>query len=203
MRALQFVFVSRAKSLLLLSPARARPVRELLSECSSARSLETSRYSTAGTSIWRSMRSSRGPEIRWRYRCTCTGTAAAFALQIAEISAGQGFIAATSMNSRWEGQTAGRARDRDSSVFERLAHDFERGAFEFRQLIEKQHAVVREADFARGGERAAAEQADVADGVMRRTKRPRRDKRFLAVEQVQRCCGSWWSRSLPRATSAG
>ena len=50
----------------------------------------------------------------------------------------------------------GGARDRHSPIFERLAHHFESGAFELRQLVEKKDAVMREADLAgRGRGRAA------------------------------------------------
>ena len=43
---------------------------------------------------------------------------------------------------------------------------------------------MREADFARIWKCAAAEQTNVADGVMRRPERSRRDKRFFSVEQT-------------------
>ena len=58
-------------------------------------------------------------------------------------------------------------------VFERLAHYFQCRAFELGQFVEKQHAVVSEAYFAGIWKRAAAEQTDVADRVMRSAKRPR------------------------------
>ena len=65
MRALQVVFLSERKRACCRS--RAWPTRaRIASECSSARSLEMSRYSTEGTSMCRSMRSRSGPEMRWR-----------------------------------------------------------------------------------------------------------------------------------------
>ena len=64
------------------------------------------------------------------------------------------------------------------AVFERLAEHFERGAVELRQLIEKQHAVVGEADFAGRGRGAAAHEAGVRDRVMRRAKRPAGQQRL-------------------------
>src|SRR5439155_2817073 len=82
-----------------------------------------------------------------------------------------------------KGEAAGCARDRYFSVLERLTHYFQSGSFELRQLIEKKDAIVGKAHFTRSRERSAAEQADVADGVMRRAKRPPRDKRFFAVEK--------------------
>src|SRR5690606_8241456 len=72
---------------------------------------------------------------------------------------------------RGAGESAG---DRHRAVFEGLAHDFERAAIELRQFIEKQHAVVRHADFAGGRYAAAADQSRVADRMMRRTVGTRR-----------------------------
>ena len=69
-----------------------------------------------------------------------------------------------------------RARDRHAAVFERLAHHFEHVALKFRQLVEKNDAVVAERNFSGPRHRAAADQARVADGVVRRTKRPRADQ---------------------------
>lgn len=41
------------------------------------------------------------------------------------------------------------AADGDLPVFERLAHGFEGSSREFGQLVEKEHSVVGQADFAR------------------------------------------------------
>ena len=41
------------------------------------------------------------------------------------------------------------ARDADVTGFERLAQHFQHLAIEFRQLVEKQHAVMRQRNFAR------------------------------------------------------
>ena len=49
----------------------------------------------------------------------------------------------------WECQTAVRAADGDGLVFHRLAHHFQHVAVELRQLVEEQHAAMRQADFAR------------------------------------------------------
>ena len=63
------------------------------------------------------------------------------------------------------------AHDADEAVLERLAHGLERGAVVFRQLVEEEHAVVREADLAGLGFAAAADESDRADRVMRRAER--------------------------------
>ena len=83
-------------------------------------------------------------------------TAAAFAFEIAEISARARIHCRDQHEFARESQTSGCARDRHFSVFQWLAHHFERGAFEFRQLIEKKNAVIRQAHFARRRERSAA-----------------------------------------------
>jgi hypothetical protein len=80
-----------------------------------------------------------------------------------------------------ERYAAGGTRDRDFAIFEWLTHDFERGAFELRKLVEKQDAVMGEAHFARRGNSGTAEQADIGDGVMRRPEWPRGNEGLIAV----------------------
>ena len=70
-----------------------------------------------------------------------------------------------------EGKRAAGARNGDDVFFQRLAHHLQRSAVEFRQLIQEQHAVVRQADLARARIAAAADQPGVADGVMRAAER--------------------------------
>ena len=65
------------------------------------------------------------------------------------------------------------AGDRDVAVLQRLPQHLEHVALELRQLIEEEHAVVRQAHLARPGDLAAADQARVGDGVVRRAERPR------------------------------
>ena len=48
------------------------------------------------------------------------------------------------------------SRNSDYAVFQRLVHDFEHIAVELWQLIEKEHAVVSQANFARHGITAAS-----------------------------------------------
>ena len=64
------------------------------------------------------------------------------------------------------------ARDRDLAGLERLAQRVERLRLEFRQLVEEQHAVMGERDFARPRVQAAADQRRHAGGVMRCAERP-------------------------------
>ncbi len=67
---------------------------------------------------------------------------------------------------------AGRARDGDAAVLERLAHRLEHGGRKLRQLVEKEHAVIRQAHLARLQRAAAAGHGDVRHRVVRRAKRP-------------------------------
>ena len=87
--------------------------------------------------------------------------------------------------------------------FERLPQTLEHAAAELRQLVEKQHAAVRQAQFAGPRIRAAADERDVRAGVMRRAKRPRANqaaaRRQQAGDRVDRR-----DRAAPRRTdSAG
>ena len=82
--------------------------------------------------------------------------ATAFAFQIAEVATRAGVHRRHEHELGRKSDRAGRARDGDATIFERLAQHFERRAFELRQFIEKEDAVVRDAHFAgRGNGRAA------------------------------------------------
>ena len=60
----------------------------------------------------------------------------------------------------------------DDAVLERLAQRLERGAPELGELVEEEHAVMREAHLAGARVLPAADERDVARRVVRRTKRP-------------------------------
>ena len=102
----------------------------------------------------------------------------AFLLRVGEKAAGAGIHRGDQHEARRIIDRAHGARDGDAAVFERLAHDLEDVAAELRQLVEKQHAVVGQRDFAGFGHRAAADQAGIGDRVMRRAERPRGDDRL-------------------------
>ena len=73
---------------------------------------------------------------------------------------------------------ARRAGDGHTALFQRLAHGFQHGAFELGQFVQKQHAVVRQRDFAGRRIGIAAEQTGVAGRVVRRAERTARDQRL-------------------------
>ena len=67
-----------------------------------------------------------------------------------------------------EGHMAVRARNADFAGFERLPQTVEHSALKFGQLIEKQHAQMRKAYFARPNAQAATDQRRHGRAVMRR-----------------------------------
>ena len=102
------------------------------------------------------------------------------------------------------------ARDRDFAGLERLAQRIEHLRLELRQFVEKQHAVMRERDFARPRAQAAADQRRHRGGMMRRCgtaagwsarrlrsrPRPRRSSRLPAVRPASAAAG-WWAAAPP------
>ena len=64
------------------------------------------------------------------------------------------------------------ARNRHSAVLERLTQDLERRLRELRQLVEEQHAVMRERDLAGPRHAAAADHRDHRRRVVRAAERP-------------------------------
>ena len=85
--------------------------------------------------------------------------------------------------SRRETQRQRRPRDRHASILERLPHHFQHVALKFRQLIEKQHAVVPQRHFARPRHRSAANQSRIANRMVRRPERPRAHQPARIVQQ--------------------
>src|SRR4051812_1107067 len=85
---------------------------------------------------------------------------------VACVSAGTGIRRADQCELRWKPDAAGCAHDRDVPVLERLAHRVEGVTRKLEQLVEKEHAAVREAHFARARARAATDEPRDRDGVM-------------------------------------
>src|SRR4029453_171578 len=108
--------------------------------------------------------------------------AAAFALQIAKVTARTRIHRRYQHELAWKRDAAGGTRHRNASILQRLAHHFEGRAVEFRQLIEKEHAIMSNAHFTRIRNRATSEQPDIANRVMRRTERTRRDEGLLRCQ---------------------
>ncbi len=60
-----------------------------------------------------------------------------------------------------------RAADGDHTILQGLAQDLQHLALELGQLVQEEHAVVRQADLAGLGEGSAAHERHIADGVVR------------------------------------
>ncbi len=112
-------------------------------------------------------------------------TARARVVRIAEPAARTGIHRRCQHEARWIREAHCGARDRYDAVLHRLAQHLEHVLAELGQLVQKQHAAVREADFARPRIRPAPDQPGVGDRVMRRAERPPRHER-LAERQRPR-----------------
>ena len=104
--------------------------------------------------------------------CDHCVVAAAFRAARAAIAARTRIHRRDELKARRIRERSGSARNGHRAFLERLPHHLDRAARELGQLVEKEHAVVRERDLARLGERAAADERGLADRVMRKPKRP-------------------------------
>ena len=164
----------------------------------------SSRHGTGRTRTCRSMRSSSGPEMPRR------GSARSRPSSQRQSRAPAAEPAARARVRRRDELEVGagsqqlrpaRASD-DAAVLEHLAQRLERAALELGQLVEEQHAAVRERDLAGPRRAAAAEQARRARGVVRRAERPlRRRAARRAARPRRRGCAS--PRAPRRASSGG
>ena len=128
--------------------------------------------STGGSTTWTSIRSRRGPLILASVRAHPLGRARAPAAPVAQPPAEARVHRADEEKARRERGLAVGARDGHDPVFERLTERFERRAAELCELVEKEHAVVGEADLAGPRPVAAADETDLADRVVGRAERP-------------------------------
>ena len=99
-------------------------------------------------------------------------------LRVAVVAAGTGIHRGREHEPGGIRQAHRRAGDGHDAVLHRLPEHLEHVLAELGQLVEEQHAAVRQAHLARTRERPAADQAGVADGVVRRPERPPRHQRF-------------------------
>ena len=83
---------------------------------------------------------------------------------------------------------AGRARDHDMPGLQRLAQHFQHLVIKLGQLVEKQHAAMRQRDLARLGGGAAAHQRHTRGRMMRAAKRPAAER--LGIEGRARYRGN-------------
>src|SRR5262249_34848416 len=91
---------------------------------------------------------------------------------IAAMPARAGIHGGDKLEARRELRLVRGARNRNSAGLERLSQRFQHVAVELRQLVEEQHTVMRERDFARARQGAAADQSGSRGAVVRRPKWP-------------------------------
>ena len=102
--------------------------------------------------------------------------APALAFRIAEVAALAGIHGGDEHEIRWKCEGAGSARNGDARVFQRLAQDFEGLPTDLGQFVEKEDAVVGDADLAGIRSGATGNEGDIGNGVVQRTKRACRDE---------------------------
>ena len=108
------------------------------------------------------------------------------------------------LEARREERVPADPRDRDDAVLERLAQRLEDRARELGQLVEQQHAAVRERDLARPRARAAADDRRRRGAVMRRAERRHGDERPPGRAGARdRVDAGHLERLLPRRAAAG
>ena len=167
--------------------ARTRPARGAGAACSRRSAASTTRIRTAsdasddvaasssargrGIATTRSNRSSRARETLARYAAILGGRARALDPRIAAAAAGAEVHRRDQPESRREQRTAAHPCDGDDAVLKRLPQRLEHRPRELRQLVEEEHATVREADLARAGDRASADHGRGGGAVVRRPER--------------------------------
>ena len=92
---------------------------------------------------------------------------------------------------------------RHRAVLQRLPQHLQHIARELRQLIQKQHAVVRQLHLTRPWHRAPADQPRIGDRVMRRAKRPMPHQSRHPLPALPPRCESASSPAPPRNVSGG
>src|SRR6185436_5471902 len=98
--------------------------------------------------------------------------AAALARGIAEVSARAGIHGRGELEARRVLDLQRGARDRDHAALERLAQRLQHRAVELRQLVEEQHAEMRQADLAGPRARSTSDDGAGRRAVVRRAERP-------------------------------
>ena len=109
---------------------------------------------------------------------------AAFALRVAVESAWAGIHSRNQNKFGRECHGAGGTGNSHLSVFDRLAHDLECGALEFRQLVKEEDSIVRDAHLPRRWVGRSAQESDIADGMVGRAERALGDEGIRLVEQT-------------------
>ena len=120
--------------------------------------------------------------------------------RVAEVAAGTGVHGRREHETCRKGEAHGGPAQRDDAVLQRLAQHLEHVPAELGQLVQEQHAAVGQADLAGARDRPAADQAGVADGVVRRPEGAQDAEGPAGRRACRRRCGSWWSRAPRRGS---
>ena len=115
------------------------------------------------------------------------GVAAGTGLRgVAVVAAGAGVLGPDQHEVGRKGNRARGARDGHLArePFQRLAQDFQQTLAKFRQFVEEEHAAMGQGNFTRPRPGPAADQAGVADRMVRRAKRPCADERRVRGQQT-------------------
>ena len=133
-----------------------------------------------GTNSWMSTRSSSGPDSRWRYCMIRFGRHVHRRRRSPVEPARARVRRGDEREPRGELDHAAAARDHHAAVLERLAQPLDGVAAELGELVQEQHAVVRERDLA-GARQAgpAAQERRRRHGVVRHPERPGRHQAAL------------------------
>ena len=179
-----------------LAPRRPAPARR------STRSPGAAASSAArgrGIATARSNRSRSARESFSRYAASRCARAAALDCRVAAAAARAHVHRPDELEPRREDRVPADAGDRDDAVLERLPERLEDGARELGQLVEQQHAAVRERDLAGPRRRAASDDRRRGRSVMRRAKRRDGDERPTVRKQAgDRVDPRHLERLLPR-----
>ena len=108
----------------------------------------------------------------------------ALARLVVEVAAGAWVHGRGQHEARREAERHGGARNGDGVILKRLPHHLQHVAWKLRQFVEEQQAVVCERDLARTRNDAAADQACVGDGVVRRAEGPLRNQARGCVQHA-------------------
>ena len=141
-----------------VASARAAAIRPAtMAEASGSDPPTMALGATRGMSIHRSIRSRKGPDTRRSYRSTTPGRAAAAAVERPGEPARTRVHRGDELEPCRERRRPAGPSDRDPTLLERLAQRLEHVPVELRQLVEEQHAVIREGHLAGRQSRTAAD----------------------------------------------
>ena len=153
-------------------PGRGPMRSRTTADASGSGAATRSALATRGIDAQRSTRSRNGPETRAAYRSGTPTRAAAAAVRVAGTAARARVHRGDELEPRREHHGPSGPCDRDPALLERLPEGLEDVPGELRQLVEEQHATVREGDLAGRRPGPTADDRGVRGRVVRGAERP-------------------------------